>query len=386
MAGNSNAFSILERLVSFPTVSADGNRELIDYVASQLSAAGISFKLFTDPRGDRSSLFARVGPDAEGGVVLSGHTDVVPVIGQAWSTDPFRLTRRDRYLLGRGTADMKGFVACAMEAMLHVAADRLVRPLYLALSYDEEIGCVGVRPMLEFLESAALKPDVILVGEPTSMNIATGHKGKVAVRAHCCGVAAHSALAPKGMNAIHLAADFLSEVRSLQAEVAETGLRDPDYDIPYSTIHAGVISGGTALNIVPESCVLDFEIRNIAEDDPKQLFDRLFHRAEELTRQTRQRFPSSGISLDVVNEYPGLKETSPAGLKQLVQAGASEKRVKVAFGTEGGLFSQALRSPVLVCGPGSMDQGHRADEFLELDQFEQCRAMLKRLTQNLSTH
>lgn len=385
MVGNSEAFSILEKLVSFPTVSADGNKELIDYVTSLLSAARVTFKLFADPRGDRSSLFARVGPDVEGGIVLSGHTDVVPVTGQAWSTEPFRLTRRDRYLLGRGTADMKGFVACAIEAVLDVASDRLVRPLYLALSYDEEIGCVGVRPMLEFLGSIALRPDLILIGEPTSMNIATGHKGKIAARANCCGVAAHSALAPNGLNAIHLAADFLSEIRCLQADLTETGSRDPEYDIPYSTIHAGMISGGAALNIVPDSCVLDFEIRNIAEDDPKQLFHRLFQRAEALTRQTRQRFPSAGISLELINEYPGLKETGSAGPEQLVQAGASERRIKVAFGTEGGLFSNALRSPVLVCGPGSMDQGHRADEFLEIDQLERCRAMLARITQNLST-
>lgn len=380
----SNAYAILERLIAFPSVSRDGNLDLIRYVAGVLAEAGIESRLYPSENGDRASLFASVGPQGSGGVVLSGHTDVVPVDGQAWTSDPFRLIERDGRLYGRGTTDMKGFVACAIEAMLLAQGQALSKPLHLALSYDEEIGCVGVRPMLAELARDGLRPDWVLIGEPTTMQVASGHKGKLAARASCCGVAAHSALAPTGLNAIHLAADFLAEIRALQAELVETGTRDPDYDIPYSTVHAGVIAGGTALNIVPESCTLDFEIRNVAEDDPTQLMERLFEKAEAISNVARQRFAGTGITIDVINHYPGL---GASGNGEVVARGlalaGTERAVKVAFGTEGGLFSTALETPVLVCGPGSMEQGHKADEFVTRSQMEACRAMLDRLGRTL---
>lgn len=380
-----NAYDILERLIAFPSVSRDGNIDLIRYVDAVLAEAGIESRLYPSESGDRASLFATVGPLGAGGVVLSGHTDVVPVDGQAWTSDPFRLIERDGLLYGRGTTDMKGFVACAIEAMLLARGQVLSKPLHLALSYDEEIGCVGVRPMLAELAKDGLRPEWVLIGEPTAMQVASGHKGKLAARATCCGVAAHSALAPTGLNAIHLAADFLSEIRALQAELAETGARDLDYDIPYSTVHAGVIAGGTALNIVPESCALDFEIRNVAEDDPKRLMERLFDKAEAISNVARQRFASTGITIDVVNDYPGLGASGNGEVvgRGLSLAGAG-RAVKVAFGTEGGLFSRALETPVLVCGPGSMEQGHKADEFVSRAQMEACRTMLGRLAGTLT--
>ena len=379
-----DAYDILERLIAFPSVSRDGNIDLIRYVAALLAEAGIDSRLYPSERGDRASLFATVGPKGSGGVVLSGHTDVVPVDGQSWTSDPFRLIERDGRLYGRGTTDMKGFVACAIEAMLLARGRMLSKPLHLALSYDEEIGCVGVRPMLAELARDGLQPDWVLIGEPTAMQVASGHKGKLAARASCCGVAAHSALAPTGLNAIHLAADFLAEIRALQAELAETGARDTDYDIPYSTVHAGVIAGGTALNIVPESCTLDFEIRNVAEDDPKRLMERLFQKAEVISNAARHRFAGTGITIDVVNDYPGLGASGNGEIvaRGLALAGA-DRAVKVAFGTEGGLFSQALDTPVLVCGPGSMEQSHKADEFVTRAQMDACRAMLGRLTETL---
>lgn len=376
-----NAYDILERLIAFPSVSRDGNIDLIRYVAKLLADAGIECRLYPNETGDRASLFATVGPAARGGTVLSGHTDVVPVDGQAWTSDPFRLAEREGKLFGRGTADMKGFVACAIEAMLEAKGKVLSAPLHLALSYDEEIGCVGVRPMLVELAKAGVSPDWVLIGEPTGMQVASGHKGKLGARATCCGVAAHSALAPTGLNAIHLAADFLSEIRALQGELAETGPRDSDYDIPYSTVHAGVISGGTALNIVPEQCRLDFEIRNVAEDNIDALFARLFEKAETISNAARQRFPQSGISIEVFNTYPGLgvSGNGEAVHKALALSGTS-RPIKVAFGTEGGLFVQTLSAPVIVCGPGSMDQGHKADEFVSRGQMEACRTMLARIT------
>ncbi|GEO87001.1 MULTISPECIES: acetylornithine deacetylase [Alphaproteobacteria] len=379
------AFDILDRLIAFPSVSRDGNIDLIRYVSALLADAGIESRLFPSDSGDRASLFATVGPEGPGGIVLSGHTDVVPVDGQDWTHDPFRLTDLDGRLHGRGTTDMKGFVACAIEALLAAKSRPLIRPLHLALSYDEEIGCVGVRPMLAELSKAGLCPDWVLIGEPTSMQVASGHKGKLAARASCCGAAAHSALAPTGLNAIHLAADFLAELRLLQSDLADHGPRDDDYDIPYTTIHAGVIRGGTALNIVPEHCLLDFEIRNIAADNPKRLLDRLFEKAETLSRGARQRFPSTGIAIEVINDYPGLAISSnEAALAQALALAGSNRSIKVAFGTEGGLFSSALDVPAVVCGPGSMDQGHKADEYVERAQIDACRVMLARLTEGLA--
>lgn len=376
-----NAYEILDRLIAFPTVSRDGNIELMRYVSSLLSQAGIACRLFPSDAGDRASLFATVGPEGPGGLVLSGHTDVVPVDGQRWTRDPFRLSEDGGRLFGRGTTDMKGFVACAIEAMLKARTAPRATPLHLALSYDEEIGCVGVRPMLAELAKAGLKPAFVLIGEPTSMTVASGHKGKLAARATCCGVTAHSALAPTGLNAIHLAADLLNELRSLQSQLAETGRRDEDYDIPYTTVHAGIIAGGTALNIVPEQCLLDFEIRNIAADNAESLFAQLFDKAEAISDGVRRRFPSAGITLDVINAYPGLAtDTRDGALRKAMAAAGGDHTIKVAFGTEGGLFTQALSAPVIVCGPGSMDQGHKADEFVERSQIEACRAMLGRLS------
>lgn len=381
----SDVYEIFERLIGFPTVSRDGNIDLIRYVAELLAEAGIKPRIFPHHTGDRASLFATIGPEGPGGVVLSGHTDVVPVDGQAWTSDPFRLIRRDNRLYGRGAADMKGFVACAIEALIAGRKRDLARPLHLALSYDEEIGCVGVRPMLTELAAAGIRPDWVLIGEPTAMQVATGHKGKTGIKATCCGHAAHSALAPTGLNAIHLAADFLAEIRAMQADIEAKGPRDPDYDIPYTTLHAGVIKGGTALNIVPDTCEMLFEIRNIAGDDPKTIMDEFFERAGRISGKVRNRFPDADIRLEIFNEYPGLgTDSSGEVTKEAIALSGQSNRIKVAFGTEGGLFQDALETTAIVCGPGSMDQGHKPDEFVSIEQMEACRSMLVRLTDRLA--
>jgi len=379
-------YEIFDRLISFPTVSRDGNIDLIRYIADYLSGAGIAVELYPHADGDRASLFATVGPHKSGGAVLSGHTDVVPVEGQAWTSDPFRLVRRENRLFGRGTADMKGFVACAMEALVAAKDQDLARPLHVAFSYDEEIGCVGVRPMLTELAAAGIRPEWVLIGEPTHMQVATGHKGKTGIRATCRGHAAHSALAPTGLNAIHLAADMLSGIREMQAEIERTGHRDPDYDVPYTTLHAGVIKGGTALNIVPDQCEMLFEIRNIAEDNPKSIMDQFFDRAEAIVGPKKNMFPDAEIRLDIFNEYPGLS-TDVAGdiTGRAIALSGQASRIKVAFGTEGGLFQEVLGTTAIVCGPGSMDQGHKPDEFVTIEQMEECRSMLRRVTDTLRT-
>lgn len=377
--------AILARLIAEPTVSRRSNLALLDYVEALLRPTGAVIERFAHPEGNRANLWVTIGPDIPGGVVLSGHTDVVPVEGQHWSTDPFTLSERDGRLYGRGTTDMKGFVAAALHAAL-VAAERPLKvPLHLALSYDEEVGCLGVRGMIEALASRANRPALCVVGEPTGMLIATGHKGKLGLRACCHGQSGHSALAPLALNALHLGASFIAALQRRQEELAANGARDPDYDIPYSTIHAGVMHGGTVLNIVPSCCEIDFEIRNIAEDDPQAILAGIEADAEAIALPHRNRFPDARIDIEAISGYPGLNTRPDAAAVKLLRRilDHDEPSVKVAFGTEGGLFDQDLDLPTVVCGPGFMDQGHKPDEFISTEQLARCDAMLAKLISEL---
>ena len=374
---------ILERLIAFPTVSRDPNAPLMDYVAEALRAGGIEPVLVPNRDGTKANLFASVG-GREGGVMLSGHTDVVPVEGQDWTRPPFALTREDGRLYGRGTADMKGFVASAIAAMLRAAKMDLAQPLHLALSYDEELGCLGVHSLIELIAQGPARPAMCIVGEPTGLLVATGHKGKTGMRATCRGVEAHSALAPTGLNALHLAADLMAAIRETQARVAEEGLRDGDYDVPYSTLHVGKLNGGVALNIVPNLAVMDFELRNLAGDDPAEVLAPVHAAAARLSAQARARFPEAGIAIEVFNAYPGLDTDRAAEVVRFVQSlTGANGTIKVAFGTEGGLFTEKLGLPTVVCGPGSMAQGHKPDEFVTEEQMARCDAMLAELLARL---
>jgi acetylornithine deacetylase len=375
---------ILDRLVAFDTVSSRPNMALMEYVKGLLEAAGIAVTLIPDPAGGKANLYASTGPVGQGGVMLSGHTDVVPVEGQDWTRPPFALTEADGRLYGRGTADMKGFVACAVAAMVAAARRPLKVPLHLALSYDEEIGCMGVRSLIDMLAAAPVRPRFCIVGEPTGMQVATGHKGKVALRATCTGREGHSALAPLALNALHLAADFLQAVRGLQAEVAATGLRDGDYDVPYTTLHVGKMSGGVQVNIVPNHAVLDFEIRSLAGEDVGALIARLEAAAEAIVLPCRGEFPEAAIRVERLWDYPGLGTPSDAGVVNFVKGlTGANGTIKVAFGTEGGLFDRRLGIPTVICGPGSMMQGHKPDEFVTVEQLARCEAMLAALLDRL---
>lgn len=375
---------ILDRLVAFDTVSSKPNIALMEHVKGLLEGAGIAVTLVPDAGGGKANLYATTGPEGVGGVMLSGHTDVVPVEGQAWTKPPFALTEEAGRLYGRGTTDMKGFVACAVEAMLQAARRPLRVPLHLALSYDEEVGCMGVRSLIELMAEAPVRPRFCIVGEPTGMQVATGHKGKVALRASCTGREGHSALAPLALNALHLAADFLGAVRRLQAEVAAGGLKDGDYDVPYSTLHVGKMSGGVQVNIVPNHAVLDFEIRTLAGEDVAALIARLEAEAEAIVAPLRAEFPEAAIRVERLWEYPGLGTPSDAGVVNFVKGlTGANGTIKVAFGTEGGLFDQRLGVPTVICGPGSMAQGHKPDEFVSVEQLELCRGMLGRLLDRL---
>jgi len=378
--------AILDRLLAFYTVSSRPNMDLMEYVKILLEAEGIGVTLIPDPAAGKANLYATVGPEAAGGVMLSGHTDVVPVEGQAWTYPPFAMTERDGRIYGRGAADMKGFVACAVAAMLKAARRPLKVPLHLALSYDEEIGCMGVRSLIDMLANAPVKPRFCIVGEPTGMQVATGHKGKVALRATCTGREGHSALAPLALNALHLAADFLGAVRRLQAEVAADGLRDGDYDVPYSTLHVGKMSGGVQVNIVPNLATLDFEIRSLAGEDVGALIARLQTEAEGIVAPLRPEFPEAAIKVERLWDYPGLGTRSDAGVVNFVKGlTGANGTIKVAFGTEGGLFDQKLGIPTVICGPGSMAQGHKPDEFVTVEQLERCETMLATLIERLET-
>ena len=379
-----DSIEILERLIAFPTVSRDSNLDLISYVAGLLEAHGIASQIIHSEDGHKANLFATIGPAGGAGVMLSGHTDVVPIDGQDWTLPPFEMTTRDGKLYGRGAADMKGFVSCALAAALKAAKMELKTPLHLALSYDEEIGCIGVRSLVEMLRAAPRKPALCIVGEPTAMQVATGHKGKIGAHAICRGREGHSALAPLALNAIHLGCDFVAALRREQERLAREGTRDGDYDIPYTTVHVGRMNAGVALNIVPNLCRIDFEIRNIAADNAEAILERISKEAARIASEASSIAPEAAIDIEVFNTYPGLdtptNSEAVAFVKSLIGANGT---IKVAFGTEGGLFSRDVGTPTVVCGPGSMAQGHKPDEFVSVEQMQRCDAMLDKLLERL---
>lgn len=379
-----NSLEILKQLIAFDTVSANPNIDLMHFVRDLLETNGIKSTLIPNPEGTKANLYATVGPGETSGVMLSGHTDVVPVDGQDWTRPPFELTEDDTRYFGRGTADMKGFVASAAAAALRANAGDLKTPLHLAFSYDEEIGCVGVKSMIEMLSKAPVRPAICIVGEPTKLGVATGHKGKVGMIGKCYGLEGHSAMAPFAFNALYLACDFVNELRAIQERLIKTGKRDDDFDVPYSTVHVGKINGGVALNIVPNYCELVFEIRNIAEDDPEMIYDWIKQSASRVVGEARKHFSGADIKIEVFNTYPGMSTAADDEVVKFVKSltGANTTS-KVAFGTEGGLFSKTLGIPTVICGPGSMEQGHKPDEFIEKEQLLRCDAMLDRLLERL---
>lgn len=376
------SLEILDRLIAFPTVSRDSNLALIEYVQGLLADVGVESVLSFDDTGAKANLYATVGPQDAPGVMLSGHTDVVPVDGQEWTCDPFKMTEKNGRIFGRGAADMKGFVACAVAAAEAASRRTLKTPLHIALSYDEEIGCVGVHRMIDMLEGAPVQPAIAIVGEPTNLAVATGHKGKIGFRTVCKGREGHSALAPLALNAIHLAADFVKAVRAKQAELVKAGSRDDDYDVPYTTLHVGRIEGGVALNIVPNRCEVLWEIRNVAEDDAVVIENDMRALAGEIVAAADD--GDAVIETERYMGYPGLATPADADVVAFVRSlTGSNGQIKVAFGTEGGLFVERLGVQTVVCGPGSMAQGHKPDEFVTREQLERCDAMMAKLLDRL---
>ncbi len=372
--------TLLERLVAFDTTSRESNLALIDFVWHYLTDLGVNCELIHNAGRSKANLYARLGPAGSGGILLSGHSDVVPVDGQNWSVPPFALSERDGKLYGRGTADMKGFIACMLAAVPHFLAQPLAQPLHLAISYDEEVGCLGVRTLLDVLASRPEKPDLCLIGEPTELQPVLGHKGKLAVRCEVQGAACHSAYAPQGVNAIQYAAKLIHRLTAIGEVFAAPERQDTRFDPPFTTVQTGLIQGGRALNIVPAECTFDFEVRTLPQDDAQQVAEELERYAQrELLPQMRAVNSDTEIRFYPLSSYPGLYTAAQSAAVQLLaHLTGSEAFSTVAFGTEGGLFHQA-GIPSVICGPGSMAQGHKPDEFITIEQLDACDAMLRRL-------
>lgn len=371
---------LLEKLVAFDTTSRESNLALIDFVWRYLNDLGVNGELIHNAERSKANLYARLGPAGDGGVMLSGHSDVVPVEGQNWSVPPFALTERDGKLYGRGTADMKGYIACMLAAVPHFLAQPLKQPLHLAISYDEEVGCLGVRTLLEALSQRPEKPSICLIGEPTELQPVLGHKGKLGVRCEVKGAACHSAYAPQGVNAIEYAAQLVHQLTAIGERLAQTAQHDTRFDPPFTTVQTGIIRGGTVLNIVPAECVFDFEVRTLPQHDAQAVAAEIETFAQsELVPRMQAVAVDSAIRFYPISGYPGLLTDAQSDAARLIAyLTQSSDFSTVAFGTEGGLFHQA-GIPSVICGPGSMAQGHKPDEFISIAQLDACDAMLQRL-------
>ena len=379
---NLSSIEILEKLISFPTISKTPNIELINWVSELLGSFGIRSTILRNEDGSRANLFATSSDTLEPGIMLSGHTDVVPTDGQNWHTNPFELKQSGGKLFGRGTADMKGFCASAIRIMCEASKKKLNTPLHLALSFDEEIGCIGVRSLIEMLKTSPVKPKMCIVGEPTLLAVASGHKGKIALQTTCKGIEGHSALAPLALNALHLGTDFVNIIREVQKEIINKGNEDNDYDVPYTTLHVGKMNGGVALNIVPNICTIDWEIRNLANDSTETILTRV----KELVELNLQEYknPEAEIFWQETFSYPGLGTDINSEIINFVRSlTGTNNTIKVAFGTEGGLFHKEVGIPTVVCGPGSMLQGHKPNEFITVEQMNRCDLMMANLLTSL---
>ena len=384
MQADPRSVDLIKRLVSFDTTSRNSNLELIDWVRGYLEGLGIASHLTFDDDGRKANLYATVGPADRGGVMLSGHTDVVPVDGQDWHSDPFTVREADARLYGRGTCDMKAFVAVALAHIPDFVEVVLQTPVHLALSYDEEVGCIGVRRLIDQLKGFDVRPEMCVVGEPTEMKVVVAHKGKRSWRCEVTGLAAHSSLAPKAVNAVEYAAEIVSFIRRRARELQTGGPFEEGFDPPHSTVHTGVIRGGTQLNIVPEHCMFQFEIRYLPFDDHAGFIADVRRFAdEELLPEMTTKFEGAAIDIREESGFPGLVTDEDAEVAQVCRHLAETNHsAKVSFGTEAGLFSES-GVPTVVCGPGSIEQAHKPDEFVTLDQVERCDRFMGRLRERV---
>ena len=373
----------LAELVAFDTTSRTSNLAFIDHVEAFLEDLGARCERTLSDDGAKANLHAVLGPYADGGVVLSGHSDVVPVDGQAWTSDPFTLTERDGKLYGRGSCDMKGFIACALAAAPDFASAPLKRPVHFAFSYDEEVGCIGAPRMIKEMSGKQPRPSAVIVGEPTMMQVVTGHKGLYSVRVEVHGKEAHSSLVESGACATTAAVTLMNQLVEEAQALKNAAPADSPFDPPYGTLTVGRFGGGTAVNILARHAWFEALMRPAPWDDGPGLGRRLMERAEALEAELRARAPEARIEVTVMSNVPPLKPETEGEAEQLARqlTGDNAPRV-VAYGTEGGQFQEAGFSTV-VCGPGSIEQAHQPDEFVAIEQLAQCDAFLAKLKDRL---
>lgn len=376
---------LLETLVSFPTVSRDSNLPLVDWVEGYLTSHGITCHRQYDTGGDKASLFAHVGPNVDGGVVLSGHTDVVPVDGQPWDTDPFEVVEQNGRLYGRGTCDMKGFDALAIWVLVEASYQDLKRPVQLALSYDEEIGCYGAPFMIEAMQGVVPKASAVVVGEPSMMKAVSGHKGTLSYKVHVRGFEVHSSIMHRGVNAIMYGAKLIDWANQMNAENAA---KDPlpaaaHFDPPYTTVHVGEIKGGTAHNITAKDCWFGLDLRVVPGDSEQEWHDRFHQKVAEIQAEMQAVVPETGITIKGGFNVPALVPEEAGEAEALVRRLTGDNSSNyVSYATEGGQFQQAGYSAV-ICGPGDIAQAHQPNEYLEISQLDAGQDFMRALLAEL---
>ncbi|PJE36070.1 acetylornithine deacetylase [Pseudooceanicola lipolyticus] len=380
-----DTLGILQRLIAYPTVSADSNLELIADLANHLDDCGARVELFQDDTGTKANLFASLGPDqSEGGLLLSGHTDVVPVADQDWTTDPFELLERDGRLYGRGTCDMKGFIAAAVAMAREYGQMDLRRPLHFAFTYDEEVGCLGARALVPELQQRGIRPAMAIIGEPTDMRLIEGHKGCCEYTVRFSGLEGHGSAPERGVNAAEYAVRYVTHLMELRADLMQRMPPTSRYQPPWTTINIGAIRGGVAHNVIAGKAEVDWEMRPVQNSDVDFVKGAVTGFIEsELLPAMRAVHPEADIETEVIGEVAGLEVLDTNAARDLVMSliGANGADV-VPFGTEAGLF-QEMGTSVVVCGPGSIEQAHKPDEFISIEQMESCIAMLEKLGETL---
>jgi acetylornithine deacetylase len=373
------AINMLGKLVAFDTTSHLPNLAIIDFIEAELAKHGVASSRHDLEPGRKTNLHATIGPQDRGGIVLSGHTDVVPVEGQTWTSDPFVLRREGDHLFGRGTCDMKGFLACVLAAVPQMLRHPLKTPIHLAFSCDEELGSAGVIPLIASIVARDLLPRMAVVGEPSSMQVINAHKELMIFVTEVKGIAAHSSNPAAGVNAISVAARFVAELESIAGDLRKTDDPEGNFDPPFSTLNIGVISGGIAMNIVPESCVINWEMRLLPGTNPAWIFDRLTAFATRIEHESRNTGGTALIRTELVTTVPGLAPEPDALAEKLAKRFAQRNGASsVSYGTEAGHF-QAIGIPTVICGPGNIAQAHRADEFVTVSQLNDCAGFLESL-------
>lgn len=376
---------ILGHLIAFPTVSSDGNLDLITYAADLLSDAGAAIAISRDSSGQKANLFASFGPAGDGGIVLSGHTDVVPVDGQDWASDPFCMTERDGRLYGRGACDMKGFIAACLAMAPAFARQELRRPLHLALTYDEEVGCLGAQALMAEIARAGVRPSVAIIGEPTEMQVIEGHKGCYEYTTEFRGLEGHGSQPERGVNAVEYAVRYVSRLLEIGERLKSRAPQGSRFDPPWTTLQVGRMAGGAARNVIAGQCSVEWEMRPVSGQDADLVKSSIGAYVDEVLRPAMQAVsPVADIVTHTIGEVEGLTVASESEARAIVfqLTGAAQADV-VAFGTEAGLFQAAGMSAV-ICGPGSIAQAHKPDEFIALDQLAACVNMLDRLRMKIA--